>query len=111
MILNIVGGEKYILAEDTFKKLIPVCFFAFLSMLHGWPCLGAIEKNTEVTKGTVISVLFNVIVMIILSVINTFTLQTLAILRVCTEIILFVVRYFYCIKYKGLFNGGSLYES
>ena len=106
-VLRTVGGEKYVLAQLTFIALIPVCFFAFLSMLHGWPCLGAIEKNKEVTNTTIISASYNILTMIILAAVNRFTLQTLAIVRVSTEILMFITRYYYCVKYKSLFKRGN----
>jgi len=106
-VLRIVSGEKYVLAQPTLIRLIPVCFFAFISMLHGWPCLGAIEKNKEVTNTTVISMSYNIFAMVILAMVNRFTLQTLALVRVSTEILMFLTRYYYCVKYKSLFRGGG----
>lgn len=105
-VLRTVGGDKYVLAKPTFIGLIPVCFFAFISMLHGWPCLGAIEKNKEVTNTTVISMTYNIVAMITLAAVGKFTLLTLAIVRVSTEILMFITRYYYCAKYKELFIGG-----
>ena len=105
LILKVLGGEKYLCAVLVFRLLIPVCFFAFLSIMHGFPCLGAIGKEKEVTKTTIVSVLFNIIAMLVLILFNKFTLISIAIIRVLTEIVMFSYRYYYYIKYKSLFVG------
>ncbi len=104
-IFKVLGGDKYLQAIPTFRLLIPVCFFAFLSIIHGFPCLGAIGKEKEVTKTTIVSALFNIIAMIVLILFNKFTIVSIAIIRVLTEVIMFLYRYYYYSKYKSLFEG------
>lgn len=103
-ILSILGGEEYLVAISVFRLLIPVLFFGFLSVIHGWPALGAIDKNKEVTNSTIISILFHIALLVLLIITNEFTLFNIAIVRSITELILFVVRYIYCKKYKMLFK-------
>lgn len=105
IIFRILGGNKYLLAVPAFRLLIPVCFFAFLSIIHGFPCLGAIGKEKQVTKTTIVSALFNIIAMCILILFNHFTIALIAIIRVLTEVIMFSYRYYYYRKYKNLFEG------
>lgn len=102
-VLLIVGGSKYVVATYLLRLLIPVLLFSFPGMLFGWPTLGAIEKQVETTKTTIISALFQVVLLVVLIATNKFTLISIAIIRCFTELLLFLLRYYYCKKYKTLF--------
>ena len=101
--LYIVGGEKYIPATPIFRILIPVILFGFLSIMFGWPILGAIDKVKETTKTAILSISFQVICILILVSTNTMNLYTVAIVRTLTEILLFLIRFYYYKKFKYLF--------
>lgn len=103
-ILNILGGSKYLVAVPILRILIPTLFFGFVAIMLGWPALGAIEKTKETTISTIISVLFNLIMLIILIIFDSFTLINIAIIRLLTEVVLFLVRLYYTKKYIYLFN-------
>ena len=103
-IFNILGGKEYLVAVPIFRVLIPTLFFGFLAIIYGWSALGAIGKTKEATFSTIFSVSFNVILMIGLLITNKFTLMNIAIVRSLTEIILFSTRYYFCRKYRNLFN-------
>lgn len=103
-IFNILGGKEYLVAVPIFRILIPTLFFGFLAIIYGWSALGAIGKTKETTFSTIFSVSFNVILMIGLLITNKFTLMNIAIVRSLTEIILFSTRYYFCRKYRNLFN-------
>lgn len=102
-ILKILGGTEYLVAIPIFRILVPSLFFGFLSVIYGWPALGAIGKTKETTISTVTSVVVHIILLVILIVTNLFTLVNIAIVRTITEIVLFSVRYYFCRKYKHLF--------
>ena len=91
--LLIVGGEKYVAAENTLRLLIPVLFFSFPSMLYGWPTLGAINKQRETTMTTIISAVFQVVMILGLIFFNRFNLASIAIARCFTEAALFALRF------------------
>ena len=99
-ILGIVGGKQYIDAYKIFRALIPVMLFSFPGMLLGWPTLGAIGKQKQVTITTVITAVVQVLGLVILILINKFNLIFIALLRGFTELIMFLLRLFYCIKFK-----------
>ena len=103
-ILNILGGEKYIVAVPILRLLIPTLFFGFIAVMLGWPTLGAIGKTKETTVSTVGSIIINLISLLILIVINRFTLVNIAIVRIITEISLFSIRVYYTKKNIKLFN-------
>ena len=102
--LLIVGGEKYVAAENTLRLLIPVLFFSFPSMLYGWPTLGAINKQRETTMTTIISAVFQVTMILLLIVFDRFDLVSVAILRGCTEAVLLALRFGTYWKYRAEFT-------
>lgn len=99
--LNILGGKEYLKAVPIFRILIPTLFISFLAIIFGWPTLGAIGKQREVTLSTVISLTCNIVLMIILIIINKFTLVNVAIIRVLTECVLFLTRFVFYLKNKN----------
>lgn len=101
--LLIIGGKQYVDAAPILRALVPVMFFAFLSILFGWPTLGAIEKSKETSKTTIITAITQILGLLILLAINQFTLINIALLRGMTEMMLFVLRYSYYRKYRNLF--------
>lgn len=99
----LLGGEEYLHAVPIFRLLIPTLFFGFLSIIFGWPTLGAIDKVKEVTKSTVVGVVVNMVLLFLLLAINQFTLFNIAIVRNITEVVLFTIRYYFFNKYKKEF--------
>lgn len=106
-VLLILGGKKYLNAVPILQLLIPNLFVGFLSIMFGWPTLGAIGKAKETTISTVTSIIINILLLIILIVTNNFNLYTIAIVRIVTECVLFGIRYWYYRKYKNLFSCGG----
>ena len=102
-VLLIVGGYQYVAAETVFRLLVPVLIFSFPAMLIGWPTLGAIGKQTQVTKTTVITAIFQVLGLVLLIAVGHFTLISIAVLRCITELVLLGTRAYYCWKYRVAF--------
>lgn len=102
--MYLLGGEKYLVAVPVFRILIPCLFFGFLSMMIGWPVLGAIGKTKETTITTVASVCSHILMLAVLIVSDQFTLVNIAIVRCLTDILMFVMRFLFYQKYKSLFN-------
>lgn len=98
--LVLIGGKQYITATLVLRTLIPLLFISFPAMLFGWPALGAISKEKQVTKTTICAALVQIIGLILLAILNQFTLLNIAILRCVSEFLLFFLRFFYCRKYK-----------
>lgn len=102
--MYILGGEEYLVAVPVFRTLIPVLFFGFLSVMFGWPVLGAIGKEREATFSTVCSVVLHIALLVLLIVTDSFTLINIAIVRSVTEMVFFGIRYFFFRKYRYLFE-------
>lgn len=102
--MYILGGEKYVVAAPVFRMLIPCLFFGFLSMMFGWPTLGAVGRTKETTVTTVVSVVFHIVLLFALVAVDAFTLVNIAIVRSLTDVMLFVMRYLFYRKYRYLFR-------
>ena len=102
-VLLLVGGEKYVAAEYLLRLLIPVLFFGFPSMLYGWPTLGAIGKQKQTTMTTILSAGFQIVMLLILILLHSFTLVSIAIVRCFTEVLLFALRFGLYWKYRREF--------
>lgn len=109
--LNIIGGEKYVAAYSLFRWMIPILFFSFPAQIYGWPTLGAIGKVKETTLSTIIAAVAQVAGLLVLIVINKFTLVNLAILRGGTEFILMAVRMVIAYKNRNLFQSDNQFYS
>ena len=102
--MTIIGGETYTAATPIFRLLIPVWPISFVSILMGWPTLGAIGKSKETSLTTVISIIFQIIMIALLIWADKFNLITIAILRVITEIVLALTRTLFYLRFKKEFN-------
>lgn len=102
--LWIVGGEKYILAVPLFRNLIPLVLVSFPGVVLGWPTLGAIDKEKQITRTTILAAIIQVVCLCCLILFNQFTIYNVAKSRVLTETALLIFRGLYCVKYKCEFN-------
>ena len=103
-VLLIVGGGKYVGAAYLLRILIPVLFFSFPSIVFGWPTLGAIGKQNQVTTSTIAAALFQVVMLLLLFVFHHFNIVWIAVVRCLTEALLFAIRYWYYRTYRQLFH-------
>ncbi len=101
--INILAGSDYSAAVLVLKMLIPILLFSFIAQMIGFPLLGAIGGQKEVTKSTIISACFHLLGIIFLIVLGKFSLTSVSILRVMSEFVLMSVRvYFVVIFIKAL---------
>ena len=103
-VLLIIGGQDYVDAAPVLRALTPVLFFSFLSMLFGWPALGAIGKQKETTATTIITAIAQIIGLITLALVDQITLLHIAILRSITESLMASLRMGNCYRFRKLFN-------
>lgn len=102
-IMSIIGGDDYGAAGEYLKYLIPVLVFSYYSMLYGWPALGAIEKNKEVTISTIAAALLQVFLIIALVWRGHCSLFGLAMCCCASEALLLMLRACFVVKYRNLF--------
>lgn len=102
-LLLLVGGKEYLAAVPVFRYLVPVLVFSFPGILLGWPTLGSIEKQKQVTITTVFAAMFQVVGLAILAVAGFFTLVNIVNLRWITELFLMAMRAGFCVKYRKEF--------
>ena len=104
LVMHILGGAKYEPAVLIFRILIPCLILGFYAIIYGWSVLGSIGKEKEVTISTVASIIVNIIGLFLLVFINKFTLVNIAILRVITELSLFLIRFSFYFVNRKKFN-------
>lgn len=98
-----ISGEKYRGAITVFRYMLPLLIISFPSMLFGWPCLGAIDKQKQVTQSTIIAAVVQIALLFVFIITKNFNLLTIALTRLISESILLVLRVYYCYKYKNDF--------
>ena len=103
-VLLIMGGKQYIGATPLFRTLIPVLFFSFPSSVLGWPTLGAIEREISVTKTTTMASCIQIVGLLVLILIDHFTIIWIAHLRCLVELMLLLGRMRYCWEYRMEFH-------
>lgn len=99
--LAVVGGSQYAVAAGVYRRLIPVILLSFPVMLLGWPMLGTIGHQAQISKTSVIAAVAQALGLAVLAVTGTFTLMSVAILRSASELLLLTLRLRYCWKYRG----------
>ena len=102
--LQILAGTKYTAASLIIQILAPTIIFSFCNTLLGWPTLGVINHQKQVTASTIISTVFNLAILVLLLIFNHLTLYSVAITRVVTEVVLFCIRFYYFRKFRHEFN-------
>lgn len=104
MVLSIIGGAQYISAVNVFRAMIPIMFFCFPVVILGWPALGAINKQKEVSQTTIITAALQVGGLFLLRLSGHFDLISIALLRGATEFCMLLMRLRYVLKFKSEFN-------
>lgn len=105
-----ISGEKYRGAITVFRYMLPLLIISFPSMLFGWPCLGAIDKQKQVTQSTIVAAVVQVAILFAFIITKNFNLITIALARLISESVMLFLRIYYCFKYKNDFitsNGRS----
>ncbi len=103
-VLLIIGGEKYVPATPLLISLTPLLGLSFPAMLLGWPTLGSIGKEKQVTITTIVAALVQTGGLLLLLPINQFGLVQVAIVRSVSELILLASRFYMTQKYKKCFS-------
>ena len=102
--LQILAGNKYLTAIPVIQILAITIFFSYCNTLLGWPTLGVINHQAEVTTSTVASTIFNLAALLALLFLDQLSLISVAIIRVITEFVLFLIRLHYFRKFRQEFN-------
>lgn len=98
-----ISGEKYRGAITVFRYMLPLLIISFPSMLFGWPCLGAIDKQKQVTQSTIVAAVVQVAILFAFIITKKFNLITIALARLVSESIMLFLRVYYCFKYRNDF--------
>lgn len=97
LIMLVLGGEQYLAGSWVLVWVSPLLFFSFFGMLFGWPVLGAVGKVADVTKSTVMSAVFCITTLLLVSFTGLADLRAICIIRSLTEALLFGLRFYYAL--------------
>ena len=98
----LVFGDKFIGSALYLRLLSPSVYFAFLTMMFGYPALSAINQIKYANYSNIFSAIFQITVLVILLVTNNFTIINLCILTCISELIVFVFRFIVFIRFKEM---------
>ncbi len=90
--VRIIAGAGYETAAIVFRLLIPMLLFSFWAQMLGFPLLGAMDKQKQVTASTVAAGGFHILISVFLIIIGKFDLMSLSVVRSISEFVLFAVR-------------------
>lgn len=106
-VINLLSGPKYGVSVTIFRMLIPILFLGFISIMLGWPTLGAINKSKETMITAILSATVQMISFLLLIITNSFTIWNIALVRILCEIVLLSSRFGYVLKYRNEFERGD----
>ena len=93
-IMAVLGGEEFIAGAQVMWMISPVLPISFYAILVGWPILGAMGHVRELTASTVLTGIFNVLVLLALYLTGYATLESICLVRCLVEGLLLGTRSF-----------------
>lgn len=99
-VMLVLGGEEYLPGSYIVAMVSPVLLFSFPGMLLGFPVLAAVGWDKQLTSTAVIASVFHVAGLVLLAVVNAFTIPNVCILRCCTEGVLLFMRAFFVMRWR-----------
>jgi PST family polysaccharide transporter len=99
VIMLILGGEQYMDGAYVIALVAPMLLFSYPAVLLGYPVLAAVGWVKELTVTSVVSAVFHIVGLFVLAASGTFTLESVCVLRCCTEFVLMAGRIYYVLKY------------
>lgn len=88
----ILGGRAYLPASKILSFVAPVLVFSYPVCMLGYPVLAATGHSVALTVSSLIATAFNLAGLVLLIILNCFTLEAVSILRCMTEMTLAVIR-------------------
>ena len=98
-LVYLLAGSGYEEASEVFRILVMLVAFSFPAQIIGFPLLGALGYQNEVTISTCLSALFHTVATLSLIPLGMFNLVILSYVRVASELVLLLVRAFFVAKF------------
>ena len=98
-VMLILGGPDYVQGAYVITMTAPILPFSYPAVLLGFPVLGAIGWEKQLTATSVITAVYHISGMLILLALGMFTIPAVAALRCTTEVVLLISRAYYVRKY------------
>lgn len=100
LIIRIVAGEAYLEGVWVMQWLSALIIIPFFSMILGWPLLGARGFAKEIATTTVTSSCLCIVMLLFTEWYFGLTMERLCLIRCFSELVLALMRFFYCIKFR-----------
>lgn len=98
-LVYLLAGPGYEEASEVFRILVVLVAFSFPAQIIGFPLLGALGHQNEVTISTCLSALFHTVVTLSLIPLGVFNLVVLSYVRVASELVLLLARAFFVARF------------
>lgn len=97
-IITIFGGAEYSDGAYVLAIVAPVLFFSYFNIMIGWPVLGALKQVGQLSRSSFLAASFTIVSLGIAYVCGVLTIPLIAVIRSLTELLLALIRLFYCRK-------------
>lgn len=100
VIMLVLGGEAFLPGSYIIAMVSPILLLSYPALLLGFPVLAATGHVKELTITTLLAALFQLVGLIVLAAIGAFTIEAVAILRCCSELVLLVSRVYFTVRLR-----------
>lgn len=87
-IMRVLGGTEYLAGAPILVMIAPVLWFSYPAMLFGFPVLAAVGWVRQLTVSAVAGATFQLVGLLALAFGGWFSIESVAVLRCCTEAVL-----------------------
>lgn len=101
-VITLIYGIDFIESASILRIFIVTGFFAFFSILYGYPAFASIKRVDLANKSVLISGAFQIITLLLLSVLGMITIESIAFTVLASSTLTLLVRVYWFIKFKTL---------
>src|SRR5690554_62820 len=101
-VITLIYGIDFIESANILRVFIVAGFFAFFSILYGYPAFASIKRVDLANKSVLISGAFQIITLLLLSVLGMITIESIAFTVLASSTLTLLVRVYWFIKFKTL---------
>ena len=109
-IMLVLGGQEYLSGSYVIALASPLLVFSYPAVMMGYPILAAVGWVKELTATSVATGIFHITGMVLLVAFGVFNINTVAVLRCCTEVVLMLMRAYYVLKFRTQLIQNSSHE-
>lgn len=101
-VMSLIYGKGFVESANILRVFIVTGFFALFSILYGYPAFASIKRVDLANKSVLISGAFQIITLLLLSVLGMITIESIAFTVLASSTLTLLVRVYWFIKFKKL---------